>query len=80
MSSTCSSYSVASTSSGQEIDSDTSGSSDLDDLYKSFEFEDNATGMTTVAATACQSASSRKDPAALSGISRIALYPGSQIT
>ena len=48
MSSTCSSYSVASTSSDQEIDSDTSGSSDLDDLYNSFDFEDNTTAVATV--------------------------------
>ena len=67
MSSSSSPSCLASDSSlDQDSDTDTVGSSDLDDLYESFDFEEEAALETT--------------PARLSNISQCALYPGAQIS
>ena len=73
MSLASSSLSLASDSSDHESDTDTSGSSDLDDLYQSFDFEDEA-----ALDSAETSASASRGSAALSGISQFALFPGAQ--
>ena len=63
------SFSSCLDSSDQNSDTDTNGSSDLDDLYQSFDFEDEA-ALDSVEATST----------ALSDISKRALYPGAQIS